>query len=240
MSQETQLMDGSVDLGGASSPGTSLAVREAFGFSPEVVLLSDPNGPRAEAVRTLRTHVMAQHVNDGRRGLAVCAASAGVGATFTAVNLAVGLAQVGVKVLLIDGDMRVPGVEQFIRPGKPLPGLVDCLQDTRADISAYVQGDVIPNLSVMFTGGVSGSAQELLASDRFAQVVESCLRDYDLTIIDTPPANTCADARRICTVAGYGIIVAKRDATFVNDVKILANQLRDDRARVIGTVLNEA
>ena len=41
-------------------------------------------------------------------------------------------------------------------------------------------------------------------------------------------------------MAGYGIIVAKRDVTFVNDVKILANQLRDDRARVVGTVLNEA
>lgn len=239
MSQETQVMDGSVDLG-APTPGTSLSVREAYGFSPEVVLLSDPNGARAEAVRTLRTHVMAQHVNDGRRGLAVCAASAGVGATFTAVNLAVGLAQVGVKVLLIDGDMRVPAVDQFIRPAKPVAGLVDCLHDSRADISAYVQAEVIPNLSVVFAGGVSSSAQELLASDRFAQVVESCLRDYDLTIIDTPPANTCADARRICTVAGYGIIVAKRDVTFVNDVKILANQLRDDRARVVGTVLNEA
>lgn len=239
MIQETQLMDGSVNLDG-SSPGTSLVVREVYGFSPEIVMLSEPNGARAEAVRTLRTHLMAQHVDSGHRGLAICGASAGVGATFTAVNLAVALAQIGTKVLFIDGDLRNAGVDQFIRPAKPVPGFAACLADTQSDYSPYIQRDVIPNLSVMFAGEVTGSAQELLASERFAEVVERCLREYDVTIIDTPPANTCADARRICTVAGYGIIVAKRNVSFVNDIKVLAAQLEEDRAHVVGTVLNEA
>ena len=131
-------------------------------------------------------------------------------------------------------------MDQFIRPAKPVPGLAQCLADTQSDYSPYIQRDVVPNLSMMFAGGVTGSAQELLASDRFSNVVERCLREYDLTLIDTPPANTCADARRICTVTGYGIIVAKRNVSFVNDIKVLAAQLEEDRAYVVGTVLNEA
>ncbi|MET3528116.1 CpsD/CapB family tyrosine-protein kinase [Phenylobacterium koreense] len=203
-------------------------------------MISDPHGASAEAVRTLRTHVAAQHIEAGRRGLAVCAASAGVGATFTALNLAVALAQIGTKVIVIDADLRRPQFQDFVRGGENLLGLKQYLEGSGSDFSSYVQEDVIENLSVMFSGGAANEAQELLASERFNALVERSLRDYDFTIIDTPPANTCADARRISTVVGYSIIVAKRHQTFVNDIKALAKQLREDHAQVIGAVMNEA
>jgi capsular exopolysaccharide synthesis family protein len=227
------LMTISVDA--SEAPGA----RITYSFSPEIVMISKPNGARAEAVRALRTHIMAQHVEDGRRGLAVCAASGGVGATFTASNLAVALAQIGVKVLLIDGDLRSAEVGGYIRASAPVEGLNQCLQADGADISPYVQSEVLENLSVMFAGGVSPVGQELLASDRFADVMARCLRDYDLTIVDTPAANSCADARRISTVAGYSLIVAKRHQSFVDDIRALAAQLREDRAQIVGTVLIE-
>ena len=240
MSQKAEVMDGSsaARVVGAS-PGP-IPPAASYGFSSEIVVLSDPRGVRAEAVRTLRTHIMARHVEDGRRGLAICAASDGVGATFTAVNLSIALAQIGVKVLLIDGDLRRAEVETFIRPPTPVKGLLQYLEDEDLDVSAMIQTDVIEGLPMMFAGGVSGRAQELLASDRFADLVERCLRDYDLTIIDSPPANGCADGRRISTVVGYSLIVAKRHQSFVDDIKALALQLHEDRAEIIGTVLNES
>jgi len=240
MSQEAQLMDRPAKTNAAAQADAPVASRGAYAFSPEVVMLSQPESARGEAVRTLRTHIMAQHVGDGRRGLAICAASSNVGASFTAVNLAVALAQIGVNVLLIDGDMRQPKVDHFIRPPAPAAGLRQLLEDEELDISAGIQGEVIENLSVMFAGGVTSSAQELLAKDRFSEIVDRCLRDYDMTIIDTPPANSCADARRISTVVGYSLIVAKRHHSFVGDIKALAGQLHDDRAKVVGTVMNEA
>lgn len=224
------------DLGTPGEPG---AGRAEFRFSPEVVMLSDAGGARAEAVRTLRTHIMAQHVDDGRRGLAVCAASAGVGATFTAVNLAVALAQINVKVLLVDGDLRHAQVDRFISSPTPAAGLHEYLAE-KASLASCIQTDVIDNLSVLFAGSIAKNAQELLAGGKFSDVIETCLRDYDLTIVDTPPANSCADARRISTVVGYSLIVAKRHVSFVEDIKVLAAQLREDRARVVGTVMNEA
>lgn len=240
MSQEAHLMDRSPEIVETLLGDEASTDPRGYGFSSEIVMLSDPRGARAEAVRTLRTHIMAQHVEGGRRGLAVCSPSAGVGATFTAVNLAVALAQIGVKVLLIDGDLRHAQIDNFIRQPQPSPGLRQCIEGNVADLSECVKTGVIENLSVMFAGGIAANAQELLANDRFTDVVDRCLRDYDLTIIDTPPANNCADARRISTLTGYSLIVAKRHQSFVEDLKALAAQLREDRAQVVGTVLNEA
>jgi tyrosine-protein kinase Etk/Wzc len=70
--------------------------------------------------------------------------------------------------------------------------------------------------------------------------MEYCLLEYDATIIDTAPANTCSDARRVSTVAGYAVIVARRNESYVDDVKTLTGQLLADHACVVGTVLNGA
>lgn len=211
-----------------------------FGFADEAVMLNEPFGRRAEALRALRTHIMAQHVDAGRRALAICSASEGVGSSFVAVNLAMALAQVGTSVLLIDGDMRSPQVQDIVRPSRKVVGLQQCLVQPDPTVGNYIYPDVIENLSIMYAGGVAPDAQELLASERFGLVVDRCMRDYDLTIIDTPPANRCADGRRISTVAGYSLIVAKRHTTFVSDIAVLGQQLTQERARIVGTVLNEA
>jgi Mrp family chromosome partitioning ATPase len=70
--------------------------------------------------------------------------------------------------------------------------------------------------------------------------MDYCMREYDLTIVDTPPANTSSDARRISTVCGYSLIVTRQNVSLTDDVKTLMAQIRGDHGRVIGTVLNEA
>jgi Mrp family chromosome partitioning ATPase len=210
-----------------------------YAFSTDVVMLPEPRGRRAEGIRVLRTHILAQHVDDGRRGLAICAASPGVGATFTAVNLAVSLSQVGLSVLLIDADMRGSQLGHFIR-GPSSPGLKQFLEEDDMASSSVIRRDVIPGLSILFSGGNASGAQELLAGERFSQLLKGCLRDFDITIVDTPPANICADGRRISSLVGYSLIVAKRDVSYVNDIKHLAMQLHGDKALVVGSVLSEA
>lgn len=195
---------------------------------------------QAEAIRALRTHVMAQHVQEGRRALAVCAPSEGSGCTFVSVNLAVSLAQIGVKTLLIDGDLRDPGVDALLEPASSRPGLKQYLSSPGVEPGEAIVSDRLPDLSVMYAGGPAADALELLSGDRFQSLMNYCLRDYEVTIVDTPPANTCADARRISTVVGYSLIVARRNHSFIEDLQILTRQLRSDHARVIGTVLNEA
>jgi protein-tyrosine kinase len=155
-------------------------------------------------------------------------------------NLAVALSQIGVKTLLIDADLHHPSVDSLITPSVAGDGLAHCLASPTVNFYQVIHSDVLPNLSVLFAGGAATDAQELLGGERFQALMAMCLRDFDATIIDTPPANLCSDARRVSTVVGYSLIVAARDKSFVEDVKTLAGQLQADHARVIGTVLNSA
>jgi capsular exopolysaccharide synthesis family protein len=207
--------------------------------SPFVPVLSRADGEAAEGIRVLRTRLMAQHLQVGHRALAVCAASENVGCTYIAVNLAIAMSQIGTSTLLIDGNLRHPRVERVIQRPSHKKGLHQYLTASAGRLGEYVNRDVLPNLSILFAGGQAPNAQELLAGDRFEQLIDTCLREYDATIVDTPPANGSSDVNRICNVVSYCLIVARRNVTLVSDVKMLADQLRADRAHIIGTVLNE-
>ncbi len=204
-----------------------------------LVILSEPERVEAEAIRGLRTRIMAQHVREGRRALTVCAASEGSGATFIAANLAVAMAQIGVKTVLVDADLRAPGVARMFDLDASRPGLGDYLSDASLEIDTIVQPMSLPYLSVVAAGMPQSNPQELLASVRFKHFIDQSLREFDLTIIDTTATNTCTDAQRVATVSGYSLIVARKHKSHVKDVATLAELLRADRSVVVGTVLND-
>lgn len=123
-----------------------------YTFSPSLVMVSHPTEGAAEAFRALRTHIMAQHVQEGRRALTVCGPSKGVGCTFVAANLAVALSQIGVKTLLVDGDLRGPNLHHVIRPAQLSGGLRQCLSEAEVSVSESIRYDVLPNLSIIYSG----------------------------------------------------------------------------------------
>src|SRR3954468_23681737 len=108
---------------------------------------------------------MARHVSAGHRALAICSTTRGAGCTFVATNLAVALSQIGVNTLLIDADLRKPGVARAFgrQPGK---GDLQAALSTPVNFSDCIDRNVTPNLSVMFSAGSTRNAQELLASPR--------------------------------------------------------------------------
>jgi capsular exopolysaccharide synthesis family protein len=223
------------------SAGLATSDREdlSYALSSDLVTVNENRPVEAEAIRTMRTHIMARHVEDGRRGVAFCETNPGAGCSFMAVNLAVSLAQIGVKTLLIDADLRAGVVDKIIRPTAPTQGLIQCLTATDPYASDLIHPEVLPNLSILFSGGVADNAQELLGGERFKDLIDRCLRDYEFTVVDTPPIDRCADARRICTAVGYGVVVAKRNVTYFNEVASLVSHLEEDGAKIVGTVLNE-
>lgn len=205
---------------------------------PSLAILSR-DGVEAEAIRGLRTRIMAQHVREGRRALAVCTPASGSGATFVASNLAVGLAQIGVKTALVDANLRKPGIAEVFGLRDDHLGVADYLEDSTIRLDEIVDGEVLPHLAVIGAGQSPSNPQELLSGDRFRTLIDQLLREYDLTIIDTTPANSCTDAQRVATVAGYSLIVARKHKTYVGDVATLSKLLRADRSIVVGTVLND-
>ena len=191
--------------------------RQSSGESGRNAVLSDPHGEAAESIYALRARIQSQHLQAGRRALAVCGPSPDVGCSFVAVNLAVALGQIGVKTLLIDGDLRKPSVHEYFEPQLRGPGLFGCLSSPTELVADFIHEEVAQNLDVMIAGDPSRNAHELLAGEGFETLMNLCLRDYDMTVVDTPPANGCADGLRISTVVGFSLIVVRKQA---NDTRV--------------------
>lgn len=223
-----------------ATASTVAPATDTYDFSQSLVMLSAPAEATAESIRALRTHIVAQHVDYGRRALTICAPAPAIGCSFVAANLAVALSQIGLKTLLIDANLRDPAVDAYIRPGRDGPGLAQSLEKNDDIWLDCIRSDVIPDLSIMYAGGKVADAQALLAKYRFETLVDFCLRNFDVTLIDTPPANTCADARLVSKVVRYSLVVARKDRTFVEDMKTLVGQLEADDVKVIGAVFNQA
>ena len=207
--------------------------------SAELVVLSDPSGVKAEAIRLLRTQIIAQHIKPGRRALTMIAAVEGAGCSYLTANLAAALSQIGTKTLLVDANMRSPRQDQIFGIDPNAAGLSSYLSLQAARPERVVHANVLPNLSVMTAGPPVARPQELLSSARFRDGMNMLLREYDIALFDTPPANANADALTVAAAVGHSIIVARRDTTFVNDIATLAGQLRAARCAVIGSVLSE-
>jgi protein-tyrosine kinase len=207
--------------------------------SDELVVLTDPIGGRAESIKLLRTQVIAQHIKPGRRALAMIAPIEGSGCSFLTANLATSLSQVGIKTLLVDANLRSPRIDQIMGLDPNGPGLSSYLSLQVARPERVVYANVLPNLSVIAGGPPVARPQELLSSARFRDGMNVLLREYDIALFDTAPANSCADALSVAGAIGYAMIVARRDQTFFADVTTLSHQLSSARCAVIGSVLSE-
>lgn len=209
-----------------------------FHLGEALVVSSNSASSRAESIRSLRSNLLAQHVKLGRRGLAICAASAGSGSSFIAANLAMSMAQAGVNTLLIDADLRNPSLHHFIAPSIDRPGLNECMRDDALSLGSAI-AMVTPNLSILYAGHSDAQSQDRLGSSQFRSLIGQCLRDFDLTIIDTPPANESADAKRVASVVRHAMIVTCRNRSYVRDVEVLLEELVNDGVQVVGTYLND-
>lgn len=218
--------------------GVVVGLQPSGRLSDELVILSRPTSPQAEAIRLLRTQIISQHIGAGRRAFAVAAAVAGSGVTFIASNLAAALAQVGIKTLLVDANLRDPRIDSIfgLEPGGP--GLTSFLGLAVGRPERVLYPDVLPNLSVIPSGPAVARPQELLSGARFRAGVDLLLREFDVAIFDTAPANESADALTVAGVIGYALLVARRDSAYVRDVRVLSDQLAAARATLIGSVLN--
>jgi capsular exopolysaccharide family len=203
------------------------------------MVLTDPVSINAEAVRSLRTRVVAQHVQEGRRSLAICTPAAESGCTFVATNLAAAISQIGIKTALIDADLRAPGVAAAFGLPESNPGLSEYLADPEVTIDDILLDEVLPDLAIITAGVVPSNPQELLSASRFPVLVNQLLREFDLTIFDTTPTNSCTDAQRVANIASYSLIVGRKHNSKVGDVKTLTKLLLADKSTVIGSVLND-
>jgi Mrp family chromosome partitioning ATPase len=188
----------------------------------------------------LGQELLARHVERGRRGLAVCATSAGAGVTFSTTQLALVFAHFGLATLLVEANLHDPRLHELIVPPDPANGLLQYLESDEVLPADIIHRDVAENLSIVYAGGTSPRASELIAGERLRPFIAAAMRDFDVTLVDTPGANRTADSRWIAHLVGYALVLGRRDVSFVDDLAELVRELKDEDVEIVGTMLNGA
>jgi capsular exopolysaccharide synthesis family protein len=200
----------------------------------------DLRSPVSEAYRGLRTNITFSHADDPPRVLVFTSPMPQDGKTTSAANLAVTLVQQGLKVLLVDGDMRRGQLHTlFDVPQKP--GLSGVLLGTSAWKEAVAEVEVSGSgaLHVMTTGGAAMNPAELLGSAAMGEFIASAKESYDIVLFDSPPLNLVTDAAVLGIVANGVVLVARAGKTTDDAMRFAMEQLRQVGAPVLGTILND-
>ena len=203
---------------------------------PTLTMACDPFSPQAEAFRDLRAQLMSDARLAGRP-LAVCGAGRGVGRSHCAANLAIAFSQLGARTLLIDADMRFPQQHRYFGMQRPL-GLSDLLAKRAAP--GVVQRDTdLPDLHLLFAGSVPPNPLELLQGSNFRRLLAAVTRSFDHIVIDTPAADSCADARVIAAAAGAALLVGRVHHSPLKAMQQLVEGATRAGAVVAGVVMVE-
>jgi capsular exopolysaccharide synthesis family protein len=171
------------------------------------------------------------------RTLVVTSASPHEGKTTTASNLAVAFAQQGMRVLLLDCDLRRARLHRVFGINRE-PGLTELILGY-ADEDVVTRVTEIPGLYVIPSGKLPPNPAELLGGEALRRTVTSLTEGFDLVIIDTPPLLAAADAAILSTLASGVILVLRAGTTENAAAQQSVQQLQAVGARIVGAVLND-
>ncbi len=203
----------------------------------QLIMLSDPFAPIAEAFRSLRTSIGFSALTTPIRSLIVTSAGPGEGKTFVAANLAVTLAQSGKRVVLVDTDLRKPQ-QHHLFDLKREPGLTNLMLDPQAELVDFLQDTAISNLQVITSGTLPPNPADLLGSPRAVYIMEQLENYADIVIYDSPPAATVTDAAILAQHVNAVLQVVQAGKTRVDLLLRCKAVLEQVGARVVGPVLN--
>jgi protein-tyrosine kinase len=208
------------------------------GVSSELVVAADPFHPRAEQLWVLRTQLLARWASReaGRRALAIVSPGRGEGRSYVAANLAVVFSQLGERTVLIDADLRAPRQHQIF--GIPDRIGLSAVLSGRADRGAVVPVPKFGTLSVLPAGACPPHPQELLSRPALSVLLNELGAEFDVIVLDTPPAKLYADAQSVAFRAGNAMLLARKDHTRVADTTSVIRELGDTGVCIIGTVFN--
>ncbi len=199
--------------------------------------LLHPRSAVAEAYRALRANIEFSSVDASIATLLVTSSIPGEGKTVTACNLAVVFAQAGRRVILVDADLRKPGVHQvFDLPNAS--GLTTLLRDDHASIDAVAQVTEQDNLRVVTTGPLPPNPAELLGSRRMRTVLERLKAEGDLLILDSPPIQAVTDGAILSSFLDATLLVIDARRSRRRTVRPACETLTRAGAKVLGAVLN--
>jgi polysaccharide biosynthesis transport protein len=205
----------------------------------ELVAQHLPKSQMSEAFRALRTALLLSQAGRPPQVILVTSALPREGKTTAAANLAVTLAQLGDRTLLIDADLRKPGVGRLLNmtSGK-YAGLSSYLAGVSSLDLVTVQHPSVPNLSAIPTGPLPPNPADLLSSHRLADAIAQLRSKFKFIVIDTPPVMAATDAVILSVQADGVLLVVRSGETPKEAFTRTRDLLVSVKCRLLGVVLN--
>lgn len=205
-------------------------------FSKSLIAAYQPFSPQVEALRALRSQLNLHWFNEGNKALAVISANAGEGCSNLAANLAIVFSQLGERTLLIDANLREPE-QHTIFNRTPLYGLSDILIG-RADVSVIAKIEELAGLYLLPAGTVPPNPQELLSRKGFNELIVQLREQFDVVIVDTPPASMNLDAQTVASRCGGALLVSRLNETKLSDLANVRDQLIVSDVEIVAAIVN--
>ncbi|HLW85848.1 MAG TPA: polysaccharide biosynthesis tyrosine autokinase [Candidatus Sulfotelmatobacter sp.] len=205
--------------------------------SVELITHVRPQSQMAESYRALRTSLLLSHLGAPPKVIMVTSALPQEGKSTTSINCAVVLAQKGVRVLLVDCDLRRPSIHKTLGMG-PRSGLSNVLTGSATLKQAITVAPTLPNLDVLPAGTPPPNPAELLASPNMRDVLEELRQQYDHIVLDTPPTLSVTDAVVLSPRADAIVLVIRSGSTTKQALRRSRDILMQVNARVSGVLLN--
>jgi succinoglycan biosynthesis transport protein ExoP len=231
---------GMIPMGSRTAREGANAKRLVIATSKEAVELVTqvrPQSQMAESYRALRTSLLLSNLGAPPKVIMITSALPQEGKTTTSINCAVVLAQKGIRVLLIDADLRRPSIHKTLGMG-PRSGLSNVLTGSATLQQTITRSPVLPNLSVLPAGTPPPNPAELLASPNMRDVLEELRGQYDHIVIDTPPTLSVTDAVVLSPRADAIVLVIRSGHTTKQALRRSRDILMQVNAKVSGVLLN--
>lgn len=238
--------DAALHLGLVSTDDINAILAEQFAYTQtpaasskldhRLSALFQPDSNQAEALRSLRSELMLRYFNpQPQRAVALVSTEDAEGTALTTANLAISFAQLGLRTLLIDSNLRAPQLNRLFHLPEHAPGLSDWIAERTSVAPSAIEQ--VRSLWVLPAGTRAPNPQELLASKHYQERVNPLIQQFDITLINTAPMDSNRDAQLVAAQAGAALLIARQHVTHTKALLAISNRLRELGVRLLGTAL---
>jgi non-specific protein-tyrosine kinase len=220
-----------------------LTGRAAIGMIPQlqspehIEAIVNPRSPATESYRGLRTNLQFATMGKDLKSLAVTSSGPSEGKSTTVMNLGVVLAQGGLRVILVDADLRRPTLHKLGGLNNRA-GLTNMLiADAGSEAMLYCQKTDVPSLLVVPTGPLPPNPADVLNSPRMGEIIKGLAARADIVLIDTPPL-VFSDAQIVSGMVDGCLVVTQAGQTRSTDLRDVVQALDQTGANIVGIVIN--
>lgn len=208
--------------------------------TPTITVRENDNNIMAETFRSLRTNLLFIMGDPDKKVILITSTISGEGKTFMASNLAVSLALLGKKVILVGLDIRKPGLNKIFHLSQKEKGITQYLAAPQStDLHALIQpSGITSNLDLLLGGPIPPNPTELLARQSLEDTISTLRKEYDYIVLDTAPIGMVTDTLILSRVADASIYVCRADYTHKTDYQLINELQEHHRLPNLCTVVN--